>query len=160
MKPEALTSAAFAPFGDVIETDGRESRLINDGTCLRFDDLAQIDVLEQGGRPGLSIFAADPRPSPLRVRVLERHPLASQAFIPLQSQPFLVIVAEEGRTPVAERVRAYLSSGRQGVNYRRNVWHHPLIALTPDARFLVVDRIGAGENCEECVLEQSVVVEL
>ena len=166
LRPQALTAAGFAAFGDVIETDGRQARPINEGTCLRFDDLAHVDVLEQGGRPALSIFEAEARPSPVRVRALERHPLASQAFMPLQPEPFLIIVAEEGlvaeegRAPLAERLRVYLSSGRQGVNYRRNVWHHPLIALTPGARFLVVDRAGPGQNCEEYVLEAGVVVEL
>jgi ureidoglycolate lyase len=158
LRPTALTAEAFAAFGDVIETDGRESRWINDNTCRRFDDLARIDVAAGGGRPLLSVFEATPRPLPLRIRVLERHPLSSQAFFPLQARPFLVVVAEDGELPVADRIRVYLSSGRQGVNYRRNTWHHSLIALDQTSRFLVVDRGGAGENCEEISVGDAVLV--
>jgi ureidoglycolate lyase len=153
-----LSTEAFAPFGDVIEIEGRESRWINDDTCRRFDDLARIDVAEGGGRPVLSVFEAKPRSLPLQIRVLERHPLSSQAFFPLQTRPFLVVVAEDGPSASAGHLRAYLSSGRQGVNYRRNTWHHPLIALAEISRFLVVDRGGSGENCEELALDSVVLV--
>ena len=136
----ALTAEGFAPFGDVIETEGHAGRWINDATCRRFDDLAQVDVVEAGGRPLISIFEADPRQLPLRAGLLERHPLSSQAFYPLDPWPFLVIVAEAGPHPLPARIRAFLTSGRQGVNFRRNTWHHSLVALGRVSRFLVVDR--------------------
>jgi ureidoglycolate lyase len=151
----ALSAEAFAPFGDVIEIEGRESHWINDNTCRRFDDLAHIDVAEDGGRPLLSVFEANPQSLPLYIRGLERHPLSSQAFFPLERRPFLVVVAEDGPSG---RLHAFLSSGRQGVNYRRNTWHHPLIALDQISRFLVVDRGGSGENCEEVTLDAPVLV--
>jgi ureidoglycolate lyase len=160
LRATALTSASFAPFGDVIEIEGRVSRLINAGTCRRFDDIAQIDVTQGGGKPLLSIFEADPRTLPLRIRVLERHPLSSQAFFPLERRPFLVIVAADGAGPIVERIRVFLSSGSQGVNYRCNTWHHALVALHQVSRFLVVDRGGAGENCEEVALEEVVLATL
>lgn len=153
-----LSAEAFAPFGEVIEVEGRESRWINEDTCRRFDDLARIDVAECGGRPVLSVFEANPRPLPLQIRMLERHPLSSQTFIPLEGRAFLVVVAEDGPTASAAQLRAYLSSGRQGVNYRRNTWHHPLIALGEVSRFLVIDRGGSGENCEERALDAVVRV--
>jgi ureidoglycolate lyase len=158
LRASALTAEAFAPFGDVIETAGRNSRGINEGTCERFDDLAPVDVLAAGGRPLISIFKAQPRPLPFQVKVLERHPLSSQAIIPLDGLPFLVIVAEDGDSPLISRIRAYRSSGNQGVNYRRNTWHHALIALTRTTHFLVVDRGGPGENCDETTLGDAVVV--
>jgi ureidoglycolate lyase len=145
----ALTAEGFRAFGDVIDIAGRPSRAINENTSLRYDDLASVDVLEAGGRPLMSIFEATPRPLPLHVRTLERHPLSSQAFYPLERRPFLVVVAEEGAAPLRSRLRAFLSSGSQGVNYRRNTWHHSLIALDAVSRFLVVDRGGPTENCEE-----------
>jgi len=154
----ALSAPAFAPFGDVIEIEGRDSRWINQNTCRRFDDLAHIDVAEGGGRPLLSVFEANPRSLPLQIRMLERHPLSSQAFFPLESRPFLVVVAEDSGPASAGRLHAFLSSGRQGVNYRRNTWHHPLIALGEISRFLVVDRGGCGEDCEELALDARVLV--
>jgi len=92
----ALTAEAFAPYGEVIETHGRPFRRINEDTCRRFDDLARIDVLQDGGRPLLSIFESVPRRLPLAVRSLERHPLSSQAFVPLDGRRFLVVVAGDG----------------------------------------------------------------
>jgi ureidoglycolate lyase len=154
----ALTAEAFAPFGDVIEIEGRQSRWINENTCRRFDDLAQVDVLAAGGRPLISVFEANPRTFPFQVRMLERHPLSSQAFFPLQAAPFLVVVAEDGRLPIASRIRVYLASGSQGVNFRRNTWHHSLIALDRTSRFLVVDRGGPDENCEEVAVDAVVFV--
>jgi ureidoglycolate lyase len=153
LKAIPLSARAFAPFGDVIEAEGRAWRWINEGTSQRFDDLATIDVLESAGRPLISIFRAAPQPLPFEVRSLERHPLSSQSFYPLDGRPFLVIVAEAGSAPHAEQLRAFLSSGRQGVNYRRNTWHHSLIALEQTSNFLVVDRGGPEENCDEIRLD-------
>jgi ureidoglycolate lyase len=155
---EPLTAEAFAPFGDVIETTAGAARWINDNTCVRYDDLARVDVSQAGGRPLISIFEAAPRPLPLSIRMLERHPLSSQAFFPLDAWPFLVVVAEESPLPVADRIKAYLACGTQGVNYRRNTWHHPLIALDRTSRFLVVDRGGPGPNCEEINITDEVVL--
>jgi ureidoglycolate lyase len=152
-----LSAQVFAPFGEVIETQGRSGRWINQGTSQRFDDLAQVDVLEAHGRPMISIFKARAQAVPFHVRTLERHPLSSQSFYPLDARPFLVIVAEPGQQPIEQRIRAFLSSGRQGVNYRRNTWHHSLIALEQTSHFLVVDRGGPQENCEEMRIEDVVI---
>src|SRR5690242_17404422 len=117
LQAEPLTAAAFAPFGDVIQTVGHVPRMINEGTCERFDDLAPVDVLANGGRPLISIFRAAPRPLPFEVRVLERHPLSSQAFYPLDGVPFLVVVAEDSdaSTPWSRRIRVFRAAGNQGV---------------------------------------------
>jgi ureidoglycolate lyase len=164
VKAEPLTPDAFAPFGDVIQTAGRVPRLINEGTCERFDDLAPVDVLAGGGRPLISIFKAVPRALPFEVRVLERHPLSSQAFFPLDGVPFLVVVAEDGEVgggpSWGNRIRAFRASGHQGVSYRRNTWHHALLAIGQISHFLVVDRGGPGENCEEARVEPPAVVTL
>jgi ureidoglycolate lyase len=153
-----LTAAAFAPFGNVIETAGHTARIINEGTSERFDDLAPVDVLANGGRPLISIFKATPRPLPFKVKRLERHPLSSQAFYPLDGLPFLVVVAEPGDTPWAGRIRAFRAAGNQGVSYRRNTWHHALLALGRTCQFLVIDRGGSEENCEEVVVDPAIVV--
>jgi ureidoglycolate lyase len=158
IKAAGLTAEAFAPFGDVIEVTGRNFRWINEDTCERFDDLAQVDVLAAAGRPVISIFKSQPRALPFQVKTLERHPLSSQAIIPLDGLPFLVIVAEDGDAPISARIRAYRSSGAQGVNYGRNTWHHALIALDRTSHFLVVDRAGPGENCDEIAVSDSVMV--
>ena len=160
LKAEPLTAEVFAPFGDVIQTAGRAPRVINEGTCERFDDLASVDVLANGGRPLMSIFKAAPRPLPFEVRALERHPLSSQAFYPLDGVPFLVVVADDGDagTPWSNRIRAFRAAGDQGVSYRRNTWHHPLLAIGQTSHFLVVDRGGPGDNCDEVAVDPVVLV--
>jgi len=161
LKAEPLTPEAFAPFGDVIQAEGHAPRLINEGTCERFDDLAPVDVLDEGGRPLISIFKAAPRPLPFEVRVMERHPLSSQAFYPLDGVPFLVVVAESDSGPGGVgRIRAFRAAGNQGVSYRRNTWHHALLAIGQTSRFLVVDRGGPGANCDETRIDPAVVVTL
>lgn len=153
-----LTATAFAPFGEVIETAGHTPRLINEGTSERYDDLSPVDVLANGGRPLISIFKATPRPLPFVVKGLERHPLSSQAFYPLDGLPYLVVVAESADAPWERRIRAFRAAGHQGVNYRRNTWHHALLALGKTCHFLVVDRGGSEENCDEVAVEPAIVV--
>lgn len=149
LKAVPLTAEAFRPFGDVIATAGHEPSWINEHTCQRFNDLADVDVQGAGGRPLISIFRALPRALPFSVGMLERHPLSSQAFYPLERRPFLIIVAEPGEQPHSQRLHAFLSGGDQGVNYRRDTWHHALLALGGPSDFLVIDRGGPEENCEE-----------
>ncbi|MGH6860229.1 MAG: ureidoglycolate lyase [Phyllobacterium sp.] len=143
-----LSRAAFAPFGDVIETAQAQMHLINGGMTQRFHDLARVEAAGDEARVLVNIFRGRAFAPPIEIGMLERHPLGSQAFVPLGGRPFLAVVAgdEAGRPgmPVA-----FLCQGNQGVNYHRNVWHHPLIALDDTADFLVVDRGGAGNNLEE-----------
>ncbi len=148
---EALTKAAFAPFGAVIERDGAEVRVINGGSTDRLHALAPVDVGSDGGWPIVSIFRGRRRPFPLAIAMMERHPLGSQAFVPLQPLPWLVVVATGGAAAPAG-FRAFLARGDQGVSYRRGTWHHPLLVLAPEQEFLVVDRDGPGRNLEEVAL--------
>ena len=158
--PAPLTAPAFAPFGDVIETEGRAHYPINAGTAERYNDLAKVEVTAAGGRPLISLLSAEPVGLPVRLRLMERHPLSSQAFIPLSSTPFLVVVAPAGALDV-EGIRAFLTNGRQGINYRTGTWHHPLRALDRTAEFLIVDRGGEGANCDEISLgDREIVVTL
>jgi ureidoglycolate lyase len=156
-----LTRTAFAPFGDVIETEAAHHYPINEGFAERYHDLARVDVGEQGGRPLISVFRAKPRPTPIAIRMMERHPLSSQAFIPLSAEPFLVVVAQPGPAPRAADLRVFLTNGRQGVNYARGVWHHSLLAINRECDFLVVDRGGPGPDCDEISVDgQEIIVDL
>jgi ureidoglycolate lyase len=143
---EPLTPEAFAPFGDVLEAAGEPDRIINQGLCGRFHDRARLDF--GGGQAGISIFKAEPRALPYKLDLVERHPLGSQAFLPMSLDPFLVIVAE-GQEPTPSRIRAFLAKPGQGVNLLRNCWHGVLTPLHAPGLFAVVDRIGEGANLEE-----------
>ena len=162
LAPEPLEAHAFSPFGDVMEP-GRHGRhrSINEGYAERYDDLARLDTGRQGGRPVLSVFRARPRALPFQVRLVERHVLGSQAFMPLLRQRFLVIVAPAGPAPSAAQLRCFMATSGQGVNYAAGTWHHPLIALDAGGDFLVIDRGGplAQDDCEEhSLLEEGVWV--
>ncbi|WP_061037655.1 ureidoglycolate lyase [Vibrio coralliirubri] len=146
---EPLTKQAFAEFGDVIESDNSDFFMINSGSTRRYHKLATTDVQDQDGEAIISIFQATPLSYPLTIKMLERHPLGSQAFIPLLGQPYLIVVAPKGDDPTLANSRAFLSNGRQGVNYHKGVWHHPVLALTDQDQFLIVDRGGEGHNCDE-----------
>ncbi|MEL6584481.1 MAG: ureidoglycolate lyase [Pseudomonadota bacterium] len=140
-----LTAEAFAPFGDVLELRAEPSFLINQGNCERHHHLAGIDT---EGAAGVSLFHGQPYPLPLTLEMVERHPLGSQAFIPMNASPFLVIVAEDGEgTP--DTPRAFITSGTQGVSYNRNTWHGVLTPLSAPQTFAVVDRCAPGENLQE-----------
>lgn len=149
---EPLTAAAFAPFGEVIETPPVGGAVTNGGLAVRHDEVAKLDLVDGGGRPLLGIFRVKPTPLPIEVRWLECHPKASQAFVPIGERPFLVIVAPAGAEPDPAATRAFLTNGRQGVNYRRGTWHFPVIALEQDTDFLVIDRGDAGGNYAEAGL--------
>jgi ureidoglycolate lyase len=154
---EPLEANAFSPFGDVIDPErpGRQ-RTINEGFAQRLDDLARLDTNREGGQPALSVFRARPRALPLQLRLVERHRLGSQAFVPLVPQRFLVVVAPPGPAPGVAQLRCFMSRPGQGVNYAAGTWHHPLIALDAGGDFLVIDRGGplASDDCEEHVLLQ------
>jgi ureidoglycolate lyase len=155
---ELLTREAFAPFGDVIELDGARHFPINGGTTERFHDLARVDVgSDGGGRPLINVFRGQPRVQPVEISMMERHPLGSQAFLPLGGVKYLIVVAPAGEFDPAG-LRAFHTRGWQGVNYARGVWHHPLIVLEREGDFIVVDRGGSEPNCDEIDLPERYVL--
>jgi ureidoglycolate lyase len=154
---EPLTATAFAPFGDVLEATGSPDKVINQGLCGRFHDLASLDFTGDGAKPGISLFLSQKRVLPYRLDMVERHPLGSQAFLPMTQEPFLVIVCpDEGGRP--GRPRAFVAAPGQGLNFHRNTWHGVLTPLTDPGLFAVVDRIGPGDNLEEFWFDEPFIV--
>lgn len=154
---QPLAKSAFSPFGDLIEADPATMRLINGGTTERFHALGHARALGEGAELIISLFRGQPRLLPYRVDMVERHPLGSQSFHPLSGRPWLVVVAEdEGGRPGMPQV--FLARGDQGINYRANVWHHPLMALQDASDFLVVDRSGPGNNLEEYYYSEHFII--
>ena len=150
MTPEPLTPEAFAPFGSVIEASDAAVKLdINQGHAVRYDALAEVDVSESGGTAVISLFRAKPL-GELVLRTFERHPLGSQTFMPLSGKPYLVAVAPAGPFEPA-KIRLFRAEPHQGVHYCKGVWHHFLLVLA-ESDFLIVDRAGPGDNCEEVEL--------
>ncbi|WP_375699226.1 ureidoglycolate lyase [Pseudophaeobacter sp. TrK17] len=153
---QPISAAGFAPFGDLLQVTGAPDKIINQGLCGRYHDLAQMDFCD--GRAGLSLFNAEPRTLPLALTMMERHPQGSQAFIPMSEHGFLVIVAPDaGGTPGTPL--AFETQPGQAVNFHRGTWHGVLTPLQAPGLFAVVDRIGAGANLQEHWFETPFVVE-
>jgi len=160
---EPLTKDAFASFGTVIEIKDATQIAINQGTTTRFDALSGVDVADKGGAPIISLFRGTRRPDPIEIRLMERHPLGSQAFYPLSMHDWLVVVApgnEDDSAPDFTRLRCFHAAGNQGVSYARGTWHHPLLVLQPEQDFLVIDRKApeseqAGSNLDDIWFEDN-----
>jgi ureidoglycolate lyase len=146
---EPLTKVAFRGFGDVIERDPESCFPTNDGEALRHHDIARVDVAADGGRVAISIFqVVKPAVLPFPLRLMERHPISSQGFIPLGQTEFIVVVAPSDVQPDVPHLRAFRARAGQGVNLHPGVWHHPLIALDL-TDFLVVDRTISGAIADQ-----------
>lgn len=157
IKPQPLTRDAFAPYGEVIEfSDQAQQRSINYGHTVKYANLADIDVTAENGKPHINLFRTKPLPRPISIKVMERHPLSSQAFYPLGDQPYLVVVAKAGEFHV-ENIEVFLAAPGQGVNYRKGTWHHYSLSLNEESPFLVVDRGGDGKNCDEVFIDDGVL---
>ena len=143
--PKKITKENFSPFGDIISTRDAKPIDINAGYAKRFDDLANINTSKDNGKTIVSIFSAKKRSFPMKIDMMEKHPLGSQAFIPMKETTFLVLVAPENDKPDLNKIESFIVPSGVGINYKPAIWHFPLIA-TEDMNFLVVDRKGAGEN--------------
>ncbi|MCY6411510.1 ureidoglycolate lyase [Acinetobacter sp. VNH17] len=158
---QPLTQESFAPFGDIIEKENRDFFPINNGLTERYHALSLAQVSGEDVAVGMSIFhnlAATELP--FHIEMLERHPYGSQSFIPLQQQKFVIVVALplDHTQPDEQQIFAFLSNGQQGVNYHQGVWHHSLITLEHNSDFLVVDRIGGGNNCDVYQMTKDYVI--
>jgi ureidoglycolate lyase len=157
---EALSAAAFAPFGDVVAARaGVQTFAINQGYATRFHDLACVDVGAQAGQVCVSVFKARPRTLPMQIEMMERHPLGSQAFVAMAAVPFWVVVAPASDTLDLQALRCFRAEPGQGVNYAKGVWHHPLIALNEASDFLVIDRMGPADpsNLDEVDIRSAAI---
>ena len=144
-KPIKITKENFEEFGDVISTDNVKPIDINAGYAKRFDNLASIDFSKDKGMPVVSIFSALKRSFPMKIDMMEKHPLGSQAFIPMKETTFIAFVAPPNDKPEISKIESFIISPGMGINYKPNIWHFPLIS-TENMNFLVVDRKGAGDN--------------
>lgn len=153
---KALSAEAFRPFGDILDTDGTPDKLINQGLCERYHDRAKLDVAD--GQVGISIFNAQPRALPLTLEMMERHPIASQAFVPMSAHGFLVVVAPDDGgipgTPIA-----FETGAGQAINFHKGTWHGVLTPLHAPGLFAVIDYVGDAPNLEEYWFDESYVIE-
>ena len=155
--PKKITKENFAKFGELITTEDIKPISINDGYAKRFDGIANLDTAKDNGKTTISIFSAIKRTFPMKIDMMEQHPLGSQAFIPMKETTFLSFVAPNGEKPDLDKIEAFIIPPGLGVNYKTGTWHFPLIA-TEDMNFLVVDRKGLGDNLKVQKLEKNQII--
>jgi ureidoglycolate lyase len=158
LHPAPLTRERFMPYGEVIEAVKIRGNRMNDARFDRFDDLCDVDIVD--GNVAVSIACSRTASVlPHRIDMVERHPLGSQAFVPLSPCKMIIVVAPPGESVDPEDLRAFETNGKQGINYRRGTWHMPLIAFETGQRFLVIDRAGEGSNCDEHTLDEPIMLQ-
>jgi len=158
LTPKILTNDNFTDFGDVIEANSSANSFpINDGFTQRYHDLAKVDVNDNKGHTLINIFRSMPLTQPIAIKMMERHPHGSQAFIPMGTNAYLVVVAPAGEFDV-NAIEVFIANSNQGVNYHKGTWHHFCLALGSESDFLVVDRGGEGDNCDVLELDGSLVI--
>ena len=145
IKPVSITKDNFSQFGDVISTKDIKPIEINNGYAKRYDGIANLNTSKDNGVTTISIFSALKRNFPMKIDMMEKHPLGSQAFIPMKETTFLAFVAPNGDKPDLNKIEAFIIPPGIGINYKPGTWHFPLIS-TEDMNFLVVDRKGSGDN--------------
>ena len=146
LQTQPLTTNAFKAFGEIIDATGEPDKIINQGLCGRYHNLAQLDFTT--GKAGLSVFNAEARSLPFKLEMMERHPEGSQAFIPMHQYPYLIIVSHD-KNGVPDTPISFISKPGQGINIFKNTWHGVLCPLHSPGLFAVIDRIGEGPNLEE-----------
>ena len=145
IKPIKITRKNFATYGDLISSEDISPIDINDGYAKRFDNLANINTSKDEGKTIVSIFSALKRTFPIKIDMMEKHPLGSQAFMPMKETTFLSFVAPQGEFPEISKIQSFIIPPKTGINYKPGIWHFPLIS-TEDTNFIVIDRKGNGKN--------------
>ena len=145
IKPVKISRSNFSLYGDLISTDDINPMNINEGYAKRFDNLANLDTSKDSGKTIVSIFSALKRTFPMKIHMMEKHPLGSQAFIPMKETTFLAFVAPSGESPEIDKIQSFVIPPKRGINYKPGIWHFPLIS-TENINFLVIDRKGSGDN--------------
>ncbi len=145
IKPKKINKKNFSKFGQIIDTSKKSYFRINNGYAKRYDNLGKINTSTKKGKTIVSIFSAKKRLFPMKIDMMEKHPLGSQAFIPMKETSFLVFVAPKGTKPNLKKIESFTIPKQTGINLNPGVWHFPLISMK-DMNFLVVDRKGKGIN--------------
>ena len=145
IKPKKINKKNFKKFGQVIDTGKKKYFKINNGYAKRYDNLGKINTSTKKGKTIVSIFSAKRRMFPMKIDMMEKHPLGSQAFIHMKETSFLVFVTPKGNKHNLKKIESFRIPKQAGINLNPGIWHFPLIS-TKDMNFLVIDRKGKGKN--------------
>ena len=144
---ETINPNKFSDFGHMIDKNLASKKFsINQGTTIRHHNISDLELNNENGIPAISIFSGSPRDLPIEIKIMEKHPIASQSFLPVQNIDWLIIVSQEKNTmPDLDTIRCFQIDGTVGITYKKNVWHHPLL-VTKIQDFWIIDRIKKNEK--------------
>ena len=145
IRPKKVSKKNFQKFGQIIDASKKKYFRINNGFAKRYDNLGKIDTSKKKGTTIVSIFSAKKRRFPMKIDIMEKHPLGSQAFVPMKDTSFLVFVAPKGNKPNLKKIESFRIPKQTGINLNPGIWHFPLISIK-NMNFLVIDRKGKGKN--------------
>ena len=145
IEPKPIDKENFSKFGELVTTEGLKSVGINNGYAKRFEEAVKLDTRQDRGETTISIFSALKRNFPMKIDMMEKHPLGSQAFIPMKETSFFAFVAPKGNRPNLKKIKSFIIPKQTGINLNPGIWHFPLIS-TKNMNFLVIDRKGKGKN--------------
>ena len=114
IKPIEITRENFTAYGDLISSDAIKPMDINAGYAKRFDDLAKINTSKDKGETIVSIFSALKRSFPMKIDMMEKHPLGSQAFVPMKETIFLSFVAPPGDALEINKIQSFIIPPKNG----------------------------------------------
>ena len=162
IRAQALSAAAFAPFGDVIEALGA-STAANQDRAQRFDaPLNMASTNPRTARLHTAIYRIKQSTLPFELGLVERHPLSPQLFFPNSGEGFLVCACPNlaDGSPDLSAVRAFIGRRTQGIVWRTGVWHSPFVALGAEGDFLMQQwQCGGPEDCEEVTLAAPIMIQ-
>tara|TARA_Y100000590_G_scaffold414194_1_gene510865 strand:+ start:2146 stop:2649 length:504 start_codon:yes stop_codon:yes gene_type:complete len=147
LKAKKINSQNFKKFGEVINFNKNKYKYINNGFAKKFDNLAKIRILKNSGKVKFSIFISKPRKFPLKIEMLERHPLSTQLFFPISKYGFIVVVCANKNKPSINEIKSFIIPPNIGINYKIGIWHYPLITKYK-SNFIVIDSKSLKKNIE------------
>ncbi|WP_191091610.1 ureidoglycolate lyase [Affinibrenneria salicis] len=90
-----------------------------------------------------------PRADYCDIRLMEKHPLSTQAFFPLDVARYLIVVCPDADgQPDSARARAFVADGRTAIQYHQGIWHCNMTALDRPGLFInLVQKNGGPQDC-------------
>lgn len=143
----AATPENIAPFGELVGVDrGRPT------SRTRFYDDA-VELVEKPhfiSDADTCLSVARVRPRALEVIWMERHFKHTQAFLPLNGQPYAVVVAppSEAELPDLAAVKAFSFDGDCGFLMHLGTWHEFPFALAQPLDLVVILRNETNRNLD------------
>eukprot|EP01117_Protostelium_nocturnum_P002308 TRINITY_DN12971_c0_g1_i1.p1 TRINITY_DN12971_c0_g1~~TRINITY_DN12971_c0_g1_i1.p1 ORF type:complete len:173 (+),score=47.64 TRINITY_DN12971_c0_g1_i1:112-630(+) len=136
VQAKPLTKEEYLPYGNVVQSNTEAKTIANQGTAQRFNWIGELVNKRDNAKANLCVFRCKPRELPFDVKLLEKHPLSTQMFIPMNAKSrYLVVVSLGGDQPDLSTLKVFVASSVQGITYYPGIWHHPMIALDAETDF-------------------------